>query len=98
MVRPAASLIKRADDGANAPDQQRQQLHQGDKSAHAVPAVAMPEHTAQRTGNTGACAQLNRYRKKPALARFVRSNQLFATECGKEPEEQHPGEGSAIVR
>lgn len=33
--------------------QQRSAQHQRDKSAHAVPAVVVPEHPAERTGYAG---------------------------------------------
>jgi hypothetical protein len=36
------------------PHQQRHTQHQRNKSAHAVPAVVMPEHTAERPGDTGS--------------------------------------------
>ena len=34
--------------------QQRGAEHHGDKTAHAVPAVVMPEYPAERTGDAGA--------------------------------------------
>ena len=54
-------------------DQQRQHQHQGDKSAHAVPAVAVPEYAAERTGNTGSqiIAEQIQEEARP-LARFAR--------------------------
>lgn len=64
-------------------DQQRQHQHQGDKSAHAVPAIAVPEHTAQRTGNTGSQIIAEQIQEEAwPLARFARGPiQLLATEC-----------------